>query len=266
MNYEQLFYENEEKYRKVNEEIFRVFIKSYKRKCSINTRKIIENLEEQGKDYCGIFWAAYSDQINHPSRDMTLFFEQIKRFKFCRNDFLISSIRLLGYRCDNGIPDNVHNKMLNSPLINEIEYKDKMLYVYSQIGDFHFYPIKEYFDYPHPLWIILSTNNYTNKCHKGSWEIIPKLEEANLETWLIPYYFTGTMYHSVVEDREGNVVDVANSSVYDRDTFSRIFNGTLVCRTKKEELYEKLRETNCPIPYYEPLVLALHKQGEQLRK
>lgn len=112
-------------------------------------------------------------------------------------------------------------------------------------------------------------NQFTTQgyCHHLSWELMTYLEKANLVTSLLPAYYEGNYYHSVIRNQDGFIIDVANEAVYDDDTRDLLFKGHIVVETEKENLDKRLQEAimdedeeSKESNFAKAMLLTLHKE------
>lgn len=123
------------------------------------------------------------------------------------------------------------------------------------------------------MYILKDKDFFVVNCHNASWKVIQYLKNASLITELLPYYFEGTFYHSVVRDANGMIIDLANSAVYNEEIRKKLYHGQIICETKKGYLEKKLDEAirfsskeDIEEDFSKPLLLALHKQLKNKQK
>lgn len=264
MSYQEILYENENQYNGLEEIMFGKIVEAFQKKSKLDVQSIICKAGVSPNDRELLFWALHSYLLNHPSYEMQLFFELLEHFHFNFKKGLCSYIRTLASHTMNTIPDYVYEALLRIPIIDEIECQKGKITVYSEkLGTYDFTPIKKYFEKSHQISTFLKFEPYENNCHNASWHLMNYLERGKLQTFLMLRYFgKGTGYHTVIEESEGNIIDIAHACVFGDDTFSRLMGGTIVCETKKEEMYDKLAKVKDKTGYANALVLALHHQSK----
>lgn len=154
-----------------------------------------------------------------------------------------------------------------SPNIKRIILRDGRLLIDSTLGQFFMTSTKEYFKNNSQISNYLAKNNSNHKCHSSSIDIINMLSSGKLITALIPAEFIGTYYHTVIQDENLNIIDVAHGTVYTEETFFRLYKGLkIVSITDKEDIefeinHAKKEGTLTSLNYFDALLIALHKQS-----
>ncbi len=267
MTYDNIFYENEDKYEIENQNIFKCFINSFLNKVDLNFDEVKLLYSGSNEDYI-TFFNYLSDYIyEYYPCYIEKFYELLKSFGYNMNYEIQNAM----FNLRNGITKETRNYVLKSPYINDIESKAGEIIIYSdKLGTHSFLPVKKYFKDSFDVKKFLKRNrrHLTGECHQRSWELLDILSNVNLVTSLLPYYFMGTIYHSVLRSDDNMIIDVANEIVYKNKVMDEVFGGKIVCETKKIDLESHLYEaimasddTNIEEEYSEPLILALHKQS-----
>lgn len=264
MSYQEILYANENQYNELEEIMFGNIVEVFQKNSKLDVRSIICEAGVSLTNKERSFWALHSYLINHPSSEMQLLFELLEQFGFNFKKGLCSYIRTIASYTMNAIPGYVYEALLRVPIINEIECQKGRITVYSEkLGKYDFTPIKKYFESSHKISTFLKFEPYENNCHNASWHLMEHMKSGTLQTLLMPRYFgKGTGYHTVIAEMGGNIIDIAHASVFCPDTFSQLMEGTIVCETKKEEMYDKLSEIKEETKYANALVLALHHQSK----
>lgn len=260
MSYQQILYENENQYNEIEEIMFGKIVDDFRKESKLDIPSILYSAGVSFHDREQSFWALHSYLLNHQDDETQLLFELLEQYGFNFKKALCSYIRVLASL--DIISDYVYDALLSVPIIDEIECQKGKITIYSEkLGQYDFTPIKKYFETSHQIRTFLKFEPYENNCHNASWHLMNHMTSGKLQTILMPRYFKGTCYHTVIEEK-GNIVDIAHASVFSHDTFSKLMEGTLVCETKNEEMYEKLSEIEEQTGYAHALVLALHHQSK----
>ena len=167
---------------------------------------------------------------------------------------------------------SVLEQLSNRPYIGKISYEDKKIHITLISGEeYSFFSIYDYFDKNSRIshYIMKYRNELFGQCHNDAWDATILLNDSTLLTELIPYCFVGTYYHSIVEDKDGMYIDLANEIVYDENVRYNLYQAEIVSETKKEDLYQKLADANeyfGESPYASAIIIAAHQQALKLKK
>ena len=185
---------------------------------------------------------------------------------------ITEDMRMLGKTTIGKLNRSVLEQLSNRPYIGKISYEDKKIHITLISGEeYSFFSIYDYFDKNSRMsqYIMKYRNQLFGQCHNDAWDAIITLNDSTLLTELIPYCFVGTYYHSIVEDKNGMYIDLANEIVYDENVRYNLYQAEIVSETKKEDLYQKLADANeyfGKSPYASAILIAVYQQTLKLKK
>ncbi len=264
MSFEEIFYEHEGKHREQNNKIFTQFIKEFEAKTGYDIGYLIFKEDVSFSDSEKLFWALHSDVFNNYPELIGIFYDLLKSYKFRMKADLISFIHLASMYTDGKLEDNVNDFLLKMPLIRQVRCNSGRLTIcVESMQEISFLPIRTYFKDNYFAKSFLNRATSISECHNLSWQLINFMNNAKLATYLLPMYFSGTYYHTVIKDRDGLIVDPANSSVFDSESFDRLMEGKIVCETPQAAMLRELNaayESGEEVKYANPLAIAFNKQ------
>lgn len=270
MGYQDIFYQNEEQYYLSNQLHFKKFIEDFKVQTGIDVRMEAIRFGISPRDYRSMFfYLKYKVKLCYPSY-ISFFYQLLEDSGYDVSSLVIEAMKQLG----KGPRDqDVFDYVKLSPYIDEVTtMKDKVTIHSETFGDFSFLPLRTYFRENKKALYLLKYFQTIGCCHQMSWELIKTLENSRLITSLLPSYYVGTYYHTVICDQNEFIVDAANEIVYDQETQDFLFQGTIVSNTKKEELEVQLAkavafedEESKKKQFPKALLLALHSEMKNKR-
>ncbi len=263
MEFEEIFYQNEERYYDINNTKILAFINSF----LAETNLYFPVCEEEDNYYSLLFslkdyvYTCYPEYIS-------LFNQQLFDQGFSILHSLFYDMVTLGEHTNKKLPQVEKNKILLSPYIQQIHYENQKIYLEAMEKTYSFYSIFDFFrtNFDAFSYIRKNRKNLDGNCHNQSWKFIKFCsEQASLVTMLCPYLFQGSYYHSIIRDECNHYIDLANSIVYDDTIREEVLKGKIIRETKKEDLDSALELALEQFPdslnsFSQPLVLALHKE------
>ncbi len=267
MDYESIYYENETKYKEINNQKLKKFIDAFveSTKIDIESVKAIEMVKEN--DYEDLAHSLRNYIFTFYPQYISLYYHLLQESHYKMVYDILDGMFLLGCSTNKRLNREKCNLLLQSFYVNTISYVDGKIILNSHFGEYSFSSLRDYFRGNYDATTYIRNNDMPGHCHNVSWDFISILNRASLVTELIPYYFEGTYYHSIIRNEDGLFIDLANEIVYGEDVRKNLFQGQIVCETKKEDLekdlYNAIVASNHPSieeDFYESLILALHKQ------
>lgn len=181
-------------------------------------------------------------------------------------------MKLIGRNTTNILCEEIKQYVLLSPYINGITIHQGLISIYSEFGNFSFYSTRKYLQENQKALKMINDYITQGYCHHLSWQLLNYLEKANLVTSLLPAYFEGNYYHSVVRNQDGFIIDVANEIVYEEEMRDFLFKGHIVVETEKENLDKRLQEAildedeeSKKLNFTSAMLLTLHKEYKKLK-
>ncbi len=273
MDYESIYYENETQYKDLNNEKLKEFIKEFVNlsKVDIEDVKIIEKIKEN--DYEDLARSLRNYIFTFYPQYISLYYQLLQESHYRMVYDILDSMFILGVSSNKRLNREKCELLLQSPYISDISYDNGKIILSSKFGKFSFYSLKDYFRRNYnAMAFVRKHDNMPGECHDVSWDFISILNRASLVTELLPFYYEGTYYHSVIRNEDGMFIDLANEVVYEEDVRKDLFQGQIVCETEKEDLennlYNAIVASNDPYiedNFNEALLLALHKQSSKRR-
>ncbi len=267
MNYYQIYENNEGKYLAINDQKFKEFIVNFNKQTKIIKSDILDDFTSQ---YVELYYRIRSFVLTKYPEYITLFYQMLNQAGFNLEDEIFLTMRIIGRELETNISKDWQEYLLLSPYIDNIMSQNGKFIINSkEFGDYAFYPACNYLQDPEIRNLLLCYLG-SNYCHQSSWELIKQLNNANLVTLLMPYYFVGNYYHSVVRDVNGFYIDLVNGCVYDEMMGEKLFSQNIVSEIRKEDLElrldkaqqeESAESKNADLP--PALVLALHNQSQK---
>lgn len=274
MDYESIFFEYEEQYKDLNNQKLKEFVELFlgQTKIDIEEVKLIymvkendyDDLSRSLKDYVFKFYPQY----------ISLYYQLLEESHYKMFYDILDSMFILGVSTNKRLNREKSELLLNSPYIENISYNNGMVVLNSCFGKYSFCSLRDYFRGSYSkMAYVRNNNNMPGDCHNVSWDLLQILDNASLVTQLLPFYYRGTFYHSVVQDEDGMFIDLANEAVYDEEVRKNLYQGQIICKTKKEDLeshlYDTITASNNPYieeEFNKALLLALHKQSVDMKK
>lgn len=273
MDYESIFFEYEEQFTIKNNLRLKMVIEKFIKKVDIDIEEIKTIYGVSENDFITLY-SCLKDYLYYRYLDyLPCLYYFLKKSNFKIYYDYLDSILLLGENVNGSLEEDIKKFVLHSPYIDDIHYDNGLISLKINNGKkYSFYSAKDYFkNSPSIMHIVKDRDFLTGNCHNASWRIIKYLENASLITELVPYYFEGTFYHSVVRDENGMIIDLANNAVYSEEIRKKLYHGRIICETKKRYLESSLYDAivaskypNIEEEFNEPLLLALHKQSRNL--
>lgn len=272
MDYESIFYEYEGQFTIKNNLLLKNVIDNFVRKTGIDIEeiKVMYSIDED--DYMTLYCCLKNYLYYLYPEHLPILYYFLKKYNFKMYFDYLDAIVMLGEEVNGHLDEKIKDFVIHSPNIDEIHYEKRLISMKINNGkEYSFYSAKDYFKNNSAIMNILKDKDFlVGNCHNVSWEVIKYLDNASLVTELLPYYFEGTFYHSVVKDEFGMFIDLANNAVYNEEVRKKLYHGRIICETKKGYLEEKLDEAinassieNITEEFNKPLLLALHKQSKK---
>lgn len=272
MDYESIFFEYEEQYTIKNNIRLKKVIDNFVKKVDIDIEEVKTIYSVSENEILGLY-CCLKDYLyyRYPSYLPCLYYF-LKKSNFKIYYDYLDAILLLGENVNGYLEDDLKKFVLHSPFIDDIRYENGLIFLKINNGkEYSFYSTKDYFKNNSSVQYILKDKDFlVGNCHNASWKIIKHLGNVSLITELLPYYFEGTFYHSVVRDENGMIIDLANNAVYSEEIRKKLYHGRIICETKKGYLDEKLEKAirnsfqeDITDSFNEPLLLALCKQAQK---
>lgn len=267
--FDKLYYENEERFKEINNNYFRNFITYF-----VNKYDIKNFIEDDPSDYINIFTDLKKYIHMYLPELIGPFYEELKKTGFNMIYNLFDDMYELGVTTNKKLQSKTVYHAKLSPHISDISYDGK-INIESIYANVSFYSLKDYFNsYFNScfnLKKLIREKDLSGDCHRVSLSILDLLEESNLVTMLIPYYFEGTIYHSLIKTEDGLFIDAASYIVYDEKTLN-LLNGRIISDTPKSEIENTLEEaisySQDPFiqeKYNNTLILALYNQSRSIK-
>lgn len=264
-----VYYENEAKYLKVNNECFKKIIDLFCLNTGLDLSPI---MGKSNMDYISLVF--YLDDYlckSHPEY-VSVLYGIMSKMGFNSLHHIYGYIKELSFEETSELNQDVRNSISGCSCVDDIKLEDGNISVYSDLlGTFSAIRLRKYFEGNSSVLEYLNNTYLSNRCHHVSFELMAYIPGATLVTYLLPSYFLGTYYHSVVRDANGMVIDPVVGIVLDEDTRTRLFGGTIVTETKGSELLDRFLEADevaddkwkeiCSSP---ALTIAIHEQIKKM--
>lgn len=269
MNYDQIYDEYDFKYRSMNNAIFEQFIEEFRKRSGVDARKVLDFLQVWSDDPKEVFHLLLNFIMDYKPQYIELFYQLLAEFNYNMALDLADFMGVIGrHGISDILPFDMQSFLLKSPLIHGITNNQGIItFSTNQFGNISFCSTKKYFQDDSSVSQFLQMNPVSRKCHFISWQLLSFLKNASLITALIPNYFVGTYYHTIIRNQDGMLIDSATSLVYDESTFANLFRGEIVSETNQDDVlesYHKAIDDGVPTDFAPALVLALHKQKQNL--
>ncbi|MCX4364880.1 MAG: hypothetical protein OSJ70_03825 [Bacilli bacterium] len=276
MGYKDIYDTYQEKYEKTNRLKFREFLEAFKRETGVDISTLARaydiDTQDAAKEFCFLKWCLF----NYNHKPLSYFYELLEDFGYDMFSEIIDTMSLIGKDTKVMIDPDVVNYAKISPYINRITVdnrKNGLVTIHSdELGDYSFYPSRVYLSNNTGALKLVNEYETAQFCHQMSWEMMNHFDKCELVTSLLPSYFEGTHYHTVLKNSEGLVVDAALEAVYTEETRDILFKAEDICLTPKEDLNAKLKlaieaedEESKKIDFPNAMLLTLHEQSKVLR-
>lgn len=273
MTYQELFYQFEEQYDKENNTSFLMFLKEFLQEYQLPSLEKFARVNQIDIQNGYRLFHCVIDYIYSYSPELiSSFYEKYLKFNGNLNACIIDDMYVLGDTTNKKEKKFLCDSFSNNPHIETITYENKEFKMELTSGNkYSFYSIYDYFRGSLLMMYFIRKNRKKLKgdCHNVSVFVLKALDHSTLITELIPDYFVGTYYHSIVKDENGLFIDLANHIVYDERVRNELFQGEIVCETKQEDFKTKLEEAYAYFgesPYAEAILIAEHQQALELKK
>lgn len=276
MTFQELFYQYEEQYSEKNNALFLMLLKDFLQKYKLPSLEQIARINQidmqNGYNLFNCVRYCLYNNFNNSSELLTAFYNLFLKFNGNLKACITHDMSNLGKSTNKKLDKFWQGELLKNPFMRSINYEDKKINIELSSGEkYSFYSIHDYFRnyFLMKCYIRIFKNKFDGNCHNVSIFPLKHLENAILITELLPEYFVGTYYHSIVY-HNGLFIDLANQIVYDEKVRKELYQGEIVCETKIDDFQRKLKEANQyfgDTPYAEALMIALHHQAlERTRK
>lgn len=262
--YNQILDENELKYHKINDEIFKEVLTEF-------FEKVDSSYEiRSDMDYTDKFLVLLNEYIYH-SNYIVPFYEILKKYHYNMKQEIKDAIFELGNLRKTSRNSKLIKKLLNSPVIQDISLKERKKYeIYSEkYGTFSFELASKYFRKNSELKDYISSTVLAQECHSHAYYMSKILKDYYAITSLCRYYFKGNYYHSYTYDKDSNLIfDLCSNAVFIKDEFDDLFETNEILVVKNKDLEEQLSIADFnsiqPESRRKLLRLALFKQSLNL--
>ena len=248
--YNQILDENELKYHKINDEIFKEVLTEF-------FEKVDSSYElKSDMDYTDKFLVLLNEYIYH-SNYIVPFYEILKKYHYNMKQEIKDAIFELGNLRKTSRNSKLIKKLLNSPVIQDISLKERKKYeIYSEkYGTFSFELASKYFRKNSELKDYISSTVLAQECHSHAYYMSKIFKD---------YY-----YHSYTYDKDSNLIfDLCSNAVFIKDEFDDLFETNEISVVKNKDLEEQLSIVDFnsiqPESRRKLLRLALFKQSLNL--
>ncbi len=264
-----MYVENEEKYTNINNQKFKKIIELFGLKTGLIKLDVIKKYQDD-YPYVELYYNLRDFVLTEHPEHIVLFYEILNQAGFSMEDDIFLAMRTIGSLSDSTIDKNIKDYFLLSPYIDDITVSNGKFNIFSnKFGEYSFYSTYHYLKNNTNAMDILKNYVVQSYCHHVSWELIKYLDDANLVTCLLPSYFEGNYYHTIICDKNGFYIDAAYGCVYDKKTGEKIFANKIVSDVKKDDLDSLLEiakqeesEESKKEEIPSALLLALHNQSK----
>ena len=250
--YNQILDENELKYHKINDEIFKEVLTEF-------FEKVDSSYEiRSDMDYTDKFLVLLNEYIYH-SNYIVPFYEILNKYHYNMKQEIKDAIFELGNLRKTSRNSKLIKKLLNSPVIQDI----------SLYGTFSFELASKYFRKSSELKDYISSTVLAQECHSHAYYMSKIFKDYYAITSLCRYYFKGNYYHSYTYDKDSNLIfDLCSNAVFIKDEFDDLFETNEISVVKNKDLEEQLSIVDFnsiqPESRRKLLRLALFKQSLNL--
>ena len=244
----------------LNIEIFDLVLEEFLKKSKHNFK--FEDCDNSMDKVLGI----KADYI-YTSKYINLFFKILKKYKYNMKQEIQDAMYNLGHLEDPNKNVEVINKLIKSPVIQDISFngKNEFLITSKQYGDFAFELASLHFKNNTKMMDYMKNNPLPNHCHMHAYFMSELFKDFYSITSLCKFYFKGRYYHSYTFDKDSNsIIDLCYNAVIDKDTYYKIFEPEDVSVILNSKVDEELTLTEEKTKQYFDrcylLKIALYKQ------
>lgn len=201
------------------------------------------------------------------SKHIKLFFKILKKYKYNMKNEIQDAIRNLGSLQDPNKNAEIINKLIKSPVIQDVSFNGRNEFSISskQYGDFVFELASLHFKNNVEMMDYMKNNPLSNHCHMHAYFMSQLFKDFYAVTSLCKYYFKGVYYHSYTFDKDSNsIIDLCYNAIIDKGTYYRLFEPediSVILNSKvKEELALTCKKTKQCFDRCYLLKIALYKQ------
>ena len=273
MDFDEIIYRYEEQFVELNNENIFDFVFSFLEEHHLCTKeKFLQNHSLENLNPYTLFDSLRNYLAEYHKELLNSFYDAYRKKNGNLKYLITEDMHMLGKTTIGKLNRSILEQLSNRPYIGKISYEDKKIHITLVSGEeYSFFSIYDYFDKnPKMLQYIMKyRNKLFGQCHADAWDATILLNDSTLLTELIPYCFVGTYYHSIVENKDGMYIDLANEIVYDENVRYNLYQAEVICETKKEDLYQKLEEAKeyfGESPYADALLIAVHQQALEMKK
>lgn len=234
--YNQILDENELKYHKINDEIFKEVLTEFFEKVDASYEL------KSDMDYTDKFLVLLNEYIYH-SNYIVPFYEILNKYHYNMKQEIKDAIFELGNLRKTSRNSKLIKKLLNSPVIQDISLKERKKYeIYSEkYGTFSFELASKYFRKNSELKDYISSTVLPQECHSHAYYMSKIFKDYYAITSLCRYYFKGNYYHSYTYDKDSNLIfDLCSNAVFIKDEFDDLFETNEILVVKNKDLEEQL--------------------------
>lgn len=276
MGYREIYDEYQTQYEKSNRVKFRALLDVFKEETGLNIDDFAPVFQIDTTDAAKEFYFLRWFLFNHCNKYIPYFYELLESFGYDMFSEIIHTMTIIGEETDTIVDPQVIEYSKINPYIDNVtvdQNKGGLVTIYSEdLGDFSFYPSRVYLRNNADALKAINDFETLRQCHQISWKIAPDIDKCELITSLLPSYFEGTHYHTVLRDDKGMAIDASNQAVYTEDTRDMLFKANDICTTKQEDLDSKLQlaieaedEASKEEDFPEAMLITLHEQSKVLK-
>lgn len=276
MGYIDIYDKYQTQYEISNRIKFKEFLEAFTKDTGFSADNLMKAYKVNQDDLAQVFYFVKWVLFNYNRKYIPYFYELLDNFGYDMFSEVMDTMKLIGKDTHKDVDPDVISYALISPYVDKITVnKDKrgLVTIHSdELGDYSFYPSRVYLNDNKEALKLINKYETSTFCHQMSWELMNHHDKCTLVTSLLPSYFEGTHYHTVLRDNEGLIVDAAMEAVYTEDTRDMLFKADDICLTKKEEMDEKLNlaieaedEKSKNIDFPNAMLLTLYEQSRGLR-
>lgn len=273
MGYKEIFDEHQTQYEKSNRIKFKAFLDIFKEETGLNIDHLADVHQIDMTDPVNEFYFMKWVLFNYSQKHIPYFYQLLEEMGYNLFSEVIEAMKTIGKETQDEVDPGVVEYVKISPYIDGItEHKDApgLVTIHSEdLGDYSFYPSRVYLKGNKPALKLVNEFKTERFCHQMSWELVNCFDKCQLITSLLPSYFEGTHYHTIVKDDKGLIVDVANEAVYTEDTCDILFKPKDICVTEKADLDSRLEiatleedDESKKIGLPNAMLLTLHEQSK----
>lgn len=275
MGYNDIYENHQGQYEKSNRVIFAKFLDTFKKETGLNMEHLLCAYQVDTTDPACEFYFLKWVLFNYSQKYLPYFYELLDSLGYDMFSEVIDTMKLIGKDSVDGIDNHVTAYAMISPYINGITVHKEtpgLVTIHSDdLGDYSFYPSRMFLKGNKDALYLINEYITAGCCHQISWHMMGHHEKCELITSLLPSYFEGTHYHTVVKLASGMIVDSANDAVYTDETRDYLFKGEDICKTDKEDLNLRLEEAmkaedeaSKIEDFPEAMLLTLHEQTKRM--